>query len=250
MKALILGAGYATRLYPLTKDKPKALLPVGGVPILERTLQKLMSIPMLDRIYLVTNHRFEQNFRWWLKNYGERVKPRISAEVYDDNTASNDDRLGALGDINFVIDKARIDDDLLVVAGDNLFDFDLMKFVGFAKEVGTSICLYDFGKSELVRQYGVVTINKEHKVIDFEEKPPRPASTLISMGIYFFARKDLGMIKQYISDGHNADAPGFYLQWLHKEIYLYGYVIPGGTWLDIGDIDSYNKANELYNHEC
>jgi glucose-1-phosphate thymidylyltransferase len=252
MKALILGAGYGVRLYPLTKDTPKPLLDVAGKPVIEWTLELLLSRKEIDRVFIVTNHRFYAKFQGWLKErmassaglfrkYGRKIV------IYDDRTLSIDDRLGAIGDIDFAIKKGRIDDDLLIVAGDNLFGVDFSDFRAFARKRGSCIALKDFkGRNKkLVSQYGVVTLDKDKRIIDFEEKPARPQTTLAATCLYIFARADLKLVKTYLKKGFNPDAPGYYLQWLYKTKNIYGYVMKG-PWFDIGDIDSYGRACEYY----
>jgi glucose-1-phosphate thymidylyltransferase len=166
-------------------------------------------------------------------------------KVIDDGTVSNADKLGAIGDIELVIETEKIDDDLLVVAGDNLLEFEIADFVRFFREHGTCVGLKDVGDAELASQYGIVTCDKNGKVTDFEEKPPLPKSTLASICLYLFPKRNLKLVKDYLKAGNSPDAPGFYIQWLHKVVDVYGYVIQG-PWYDIGDIDSYTKANELY----
>ncbi|MBI4563584.1 MAG: nucleotidyltransferase family protein [Planctomycetes bacterium] len=248
MKALLLGAGYATRLYPLTRTRPKPLLPIGGVTILQRICDQILRIPTVDRIYLVTNHRFVSHYYTWLRDFQESRKPAVPIEIFDDLTTSNDDRLGAIGDIDFVLRHAKVDDDLLVIAGDNLFDFSLTEFVAFGQSKGAAVCVKDVESKELASLYGVVKVDANHRILDFEEKPPVPRATLVAVGVYFFGRKCLALFRQYIEEGQSKDQPGYFVQWLHQKIDLYAYAIPG-SWYDIGDIDSYTKANELYLQE-
>ena len=244
MKALLLGAGYATRLYPLTKDRPKPLLPVAGIPILTRITEKLFSIKELDGIYVVTNHRFAANYYNWLRDYQVQRALPVPIEIFDDLTTSPDDRLGAVGDIQFVVKNAKLDDDLIVIAGDNLIEFSMTDFVAAAKPKGTAVCLKDLKSTKLVSLYGAVTVDKNGKLTDFEEKPPRPKTTLVSIGVYHFAKQHLPLFGEFLAAGTGKDAPGYYLQWLHRKIDVFGHVIDG-DWFDIGDIDSYNQANEM-----
>lgn len=244
MKSLLLGAGYATRLHPLTKDRPKPLLPVAGIPILQRICEQLFKVKTLDQIYVVSNHRFAGHYYNWLRDYQHQRALPVPVEIFDDLTSTPDDRLGAIGDIQFVIQNAKVDDDLLVIAGDNLIDFSLQDFVEASRPRGTVVCLKDLKSKKQVSHYSAVEINKQGKVVDFEEKPPKSRTTLISLGVYYFGRTHLPLFRQYLEEGHNTDAPGFYLQWLHKQIDVYGHVIEG-EWYDIGDIDSYNAANEM-----
>ncbi len=245
MKVILLGAGYATRLYPLTRERPKPLLPVAGVPILQRICEQIFKAGVADRIYVISNHRFVSHYYNWLHDFKSHRQPPVPIEIYDDMTLSNDDRLGAVGDIQFVIRNARIDDDLMIIAGDNLIQFDLKKPAEEAASRGSSVaCLKDMKSKALVSLYGAVETDAEGRIIDFEEKPPKPRSTLVSIGVYVFAREHVPLVQRYLDEGHSKDQPGFYLQWLHKQIPVYGYVIDG-DWFDIGDIDSYNKANEI-----
>lgn len=244
MKCLLLGAGYATRLYPLTRERPKPLLPVAGIPILQRICEQVLKVKGLDHLYLVTNHRFAPHYYNWLRDYQTQRALPIPLEIFDDLTSSAEDRLGAIGDIQFVIQNAKIDDDLLLIAGDNLFQFPLQDFVAAAQPRGSAVCLKDLKSKKLVSLYGAVEVDASGKVIDFEEKPPRPRSTLVSVGVYYFSKAHLPLFRQYMEAGFKKDAPGFYLQWLHKQVDVYGHVIEG-EWFDIGDIDSYNQANEI-----
>jgi glucose-1-phosphate thymidylyltransferase len=244
MKCLLLGAGYATRLYPLTKDRPKPLLPVAGVPILQRICEQVFKVKGLDRIFVVSNHRFAGHYYNWLRDYQNHRALPVPVEIYDDLTQTPDDRLGAIGDIQFVIGNAKVEDDLLVIAGDNLIEFSLQDFVTFAQSKGTAAGLKDLKTREKVSLYGAVSVNKQGKIVAFEEKPPKPKTTLISIGVYYFAKAHLGLFREYLDAGHGKDRPGDYLQWLHEKIDVFGYVIEG-SWFDIGDIDSYNAANEM-----
>lgn len=242
MKALLLGAGYGTRLYPLTKNRPKPLLPIGRKPMVEWILDRILPCPGLDGITLVSNARFANAYEDWRKKY----KCPVPVAILNDGTTSNEDRLGAVGDIHFVIKEAHIDDDLLVVAGDNLFEFDVSKMVAAAREKGPTVCLKDLtGAGSLISQYSVVSLDKSSRITSFEEKPARPKTSLISICLYYFPKATLPLIDKYLAAGHNKDQPGWYIQWLVKQIPTFGYVIDG-LWFDIGDIDSYNKANELF----
>jgi len=243
MDALILGAGYGVRLYPLTKNTPKPLLPVAGKPVIEWTLLRLNKIKELDRIFIVVNTRFYDNYVRWLADY--KTTSRIV--LVNDGTTSPDDRLGAVRDIQFVIDKEKIKNDLLIIAGDNLFDFSLTSFVSFYKKYGSAIALKNLKgfDQNLVSQYGIATLDKTKRIVDFEEKPPVPKSTLAAVCLYIFPWSELNLVKEYLDSGFNPDAPGYYIQWLYKKTKLFGCEMKG-KWFDIGDIDSYNKANEYY----
>lgn len=248
MKCLLLGAGYATRLYPLTKDRPKPLLPVAGVPMMERILDRVLAVREVDAVYVVSNRRFADNYRAWLRDLQDRRRVKVPVTIFDDGSTSNDDRLGAIGDIDFVIQRAKVRDDLLVVAGDNLFDFDLGTLVRTFAKRGSTVGLRDLaGKPEekLIPQYSVVQLDADGRIVEFEEKPALPKGTLISLAIYLYARKHVPMIRQYLEAGQKPDAPGYFIRWLHKQVPVYGCVLEG-SWFDIGDIDSYQQADELY----
>src|SRR5579864_1109877 len=182
MDALILGAGYATRLYPLTKNRPKPLLPVGGVPIIERICRQLAELSDLETIYIVSNHTFVDHYEAWLRDYKIRRSPPPLLTLYDDQTTTPDNRLGAIGDLRFVIDHAAIQDDLLVIAGDNLIDGSLTGFVGSARARGTTVGLKDFRNPQKASLYGVVELSPDERIVGFEEKPLRPRSTSVAIG--------------------------------------------------------------------
>lgn len=243
MDALILGAGYATRLYPLTKNRPKPLLPVGGVPIIERICRQLAEVPELETIHIVTNHTFADQYDSWLRDYGRRRVPPPLLALYDDQTTAPENRLGAIGDLRFVIERGSIDSDLLVIAGDNLIDGSLVGFVDFAQKKGASVGLKDFRDPAKVSLYGVVELSPDQRIVGFEEKPPQPRSSLVAVGLYYFPRPTLPLVQRYLDAGHSKDQPGYYLQWLHREAAVYGHVLTG-DWYDIGDPDSYHRADE------
>jgi glucose-1-phosphate thymidylyltransferase len=243
MEALILGAGYATRLHPLTKNRPKPLLPVGDVPILERICRQIEDLSGLNAIHIVTNHTFAEAYETWMRDYSRRRKSPPVLRLHDDGSTTPETRLGAIGDLQFVIQRSAIDDDLMVIAGDNLIDSDLDTFVEFGRSKGATVGLKDFRDPQKVTLYGVVEVDDDWRVIGFEEKPAAPRSSLVGIGLYYFPRRTLPLVARYLAQGHSKDAPGYYLQWLHREIPLYGCVLDG-DWYDIGDLDSYARANE------
>lgn len=244
MKALILAAGYGTRLYPLTKDTPKPLLRIHNKPILEYILKNIERIKDIADVYIVTNARFFEKMAEWAKNY----KTHLKIEVVNDYTTSNENRLGAIKDIEFVIKKEKIDDDLLIIAGDNLFDLDLKDFLNFSldRRGHSIICVHDIGDKTKASFYGIVKLDTEGRIVNFEEKPKEPKSTLAAMAIYFFPKKTLNLITEYLSTEEKKDAPGFFLGWLSKKEKVFAYEFEG-RWFDIGNIDSYKKANEIWN---
>ena len=241
---ILLCAGYATRLYPLTQNQPKPLLPVAGRPILEWILDRLKNVRGMGSVWVVTNHRFASHFERWAKE--ARFPWPIG--VVDDQTTTNENRLGAIGDLGFVLRQKKISaKDLLVIAGDNLFDFDLQEFVDAAakKRPHGAIAIYDVKDRVLARQYGLVRLGAENRVTEFYEKPQDPPTTLASCGIYWLPAESLVFLDSYLADGHNADQPGHYMRWLSEKDGLFAIPLQG-SWYDIGDRASYEKANGLF----
>lgn len=243
MKALILAAGYAVRLQPLTLHTSKSLLAIGGRKILDRIIDKVTALPGISRIYVISNARFFSAFSEWLRSSSH--KSRIA--VINDGTLNNDTRLGAIRDMEFAIRNKAISDDLLVVAGDNLFDFDLAKFLDFAtaRPDGVSVALHDIGDLEDAKNFGVAKIDNNNMVVDFEEKPKEPKSTLISTAIYYFPKEKLPFIKKYVKMHDKLDAPGNCINWLSKVGKVYGFTF-SEDWYDIGNIESYKRADKEY----
>lgn len=243
MKALILGAGYATRLHPLTKHQPKPLLPVAGRPMVEWILDRLDAVEGIDEVHLVSNATFISHYESWRRAYRGKRPVRL----LDDGTTSDASKLGAVGDIRKVIADRRIEDDLLVVAGDNLFDLDVGRFVSFARERNApAIALKDLkDKDAIRRKFSVVEVDGERRITAFVEKPDEPATTMISICLYHLPRQTLPLVEEYLSGGGNPDAPGHYIQWLVKRTPSYGWTFDS-TWYDIGDLDSYRKASAAF----
>ena len=242
MDAIVLAAGYATRLYPLTENLPKPLLNVAGKPIIEHIIKKLEEINLINKIHIVTNDKFANHFKKWLNNF-DAEKP---IEIINDGTKSNEDRLGALGDVNFAINAKNIDEELIVVAGDNLFELSLADVANFFRKRSSNvIVLHDVKDFELAKHYGIVEVNESNVVSNFEEKPLSPKSTLASTGIYFFPKKTISLIKKYIEQGNNPDKTGSFIEWLHKRDMVYAY-ITDKKWYDLGNIEQLEKANKGY----
>jgi glucose-1-phosphate thymidylyltransferase len=230
MKALILAAGYATRLRPLTDEIPKQLLPVGERPMVDWILDRITETSA-DEIHLVTNARFAQNFERWAE--GKDVR------VHDDGTTSNEDRLGAIGDIHFV----GLDDDLLVVAGDNLFDYSLADYESYWRQKGGScVAVLDVGDRELAKKYGIVEVDADDRLIGFVEKPEDPPTTLCATATYFYNREHAALVSTYLEEGNPPDQPGYFIAWLHKRATVYAYRFPG-EWYDVGDRDQLLEAD-------
>ena len=242
MKCLILAAGYATRLYPLTKDRPKPLLDVAHKKIIDWIMEKVDPVREVDHIYVVTNNKFLDQFSGWAKD-SEYDTP---ITVISDGTQSEDDRLGALGDISFGIEKLRIKDDLMIIAGDNLFEFDLSRLIDcFSKQRSHILAARDIGSIDLARRLGVLSVDEHGQVVDFEEKPDQPKSTLVATLMYIFPKEKLSMISQYLQSKGANDRAGDYLAWLHKVERLDALVFDE-PWFDIGSFDQLDEANRFY----
>lgn len=241
MKALILAAGYGTRLYPLTEKQAKPLIDVGGKPMIEHIIGRLGEINTLDEIYIVHNEKFSGNFSDWAKNY----ECAAAIRLLNDGSTDDTNKLGAVGDMRFAVEEARISDDLIVIAGDNLFDFSLAGILNFFETKGTAIGLYEVSDMELVKKYSVVELDSDKRVVSFEEKPRNPATNLAAICLYLFPGEKLGRIREYMEKGNNPDAPGYYIKWLSENDRVYGAVLKG-RWLDIGDFKSLDEARKIF----
>ena len=245
MKALILAAGYATRLYPLTKDKPKCLLPIGRSTILELLVGKLEALPEVSEILIVTNSKFYRQLADWQK----RSKARPAVTIIDDGTSSNQTRLGAIGDFGLAIRAKKIREDVLLLASDNLFDQDLAVFVATAQKKlpDVSVGVYDLGDPGLAAgKFGVFETDATGKVTRMEEKPARPRSALIGVGVYFFPTGLLALVDAYLKDPRARDAPGFFVRWLREHgTHIFAFPFKG-MWYDIGDLKSLEEADRVF----
>lgn len=243
MKVVLLCAGYGTRLYPLTENQPKPLLPIGGKPIVDHLLEKIEKLPGVDQVFLVTNDRFHSHFETWAGK--KRFLQKL--EVVNDGTRTNETRLGAIGDLRFVLKKFRIQDDIVLLAGDNLFLSELEGFHSFAEShrPHTSLAVVDVRDLGLARQYGIVQTRSDGQITAFFEKPEKPPATLASTGGYWFARESLDLLDRYASEGHNADRIGDFIAWLVKVDRVYAYPLEG-KWYDIGDLRSYREADRRF----
>jgi glucose-1-phosphate thymidylyltransferase len=245
MNALILAAGYATRLYPLTLNKAKPLLEVAGKPIIEWLVDNLEPVPELETIYVVTNAKFANDFQTWAKGYQDR-HPNIRIKIINDGSISDDDKLGAIGDINLVLTRENLAaSDLLVVAGDNLFNEPLTRFVQEAKQSRAMVGVHDVGDLDAMKKYGCVTVDRDGAITQFEEKPEKPKSTLAALALYYYSREVLPMFTTYLAAGNNPDQPGRFLQWLYPRLTVKTFQIEG-QWLDIGSKETLEKADEIF----
>jgi glucose-1-phosphate thymidylyltransferase len=242
MKTIILAAGYATRLWPLTLNKPKPLLPIGKKLMIEHILTRLEDIKNINDIYIVTNTKFVRNFKAWKKNY--RGRKRIS--VIDDGMKALEDRRGSIGDIIFSIDKKNIATDIVVVAGDNIFDFNLTGFIKNARvnSPSATIGLFDIGDIKFAGEYGIVALDRSCRITSFKEKPKQPKSTLAAMCLYYFPKQKIRLLKKYKADGNPLDLAGSFIKWLSRKEPVYGFIFKG-RWLDIGDKKSLKRAQSI-----
>jgi len=243
MKALILAAGYATRLYPLTINRPKPLLPISGKPLIDYIMDKLEELDELDEIYVVTNSRFFKRFKKWASKHSGTKK----ITIIDDKTLTNEERLGAIGDMQLVIEKVKINEDLIVIAGDNLFSFKMKDFIEFARRhsPNCSVVLHNIGTLEKARKYGVVKIDENNRLLSFTEKPAEPESTLVAICLYYFPKKKLSRVAEYLRQSKHKDAPGIYISWLVQNDFVYGFIFDD-EWYDIGDKTIYERIKDKY----
>ena len=240
MKCLILAAGYATRLYPLTENFPKPLLEVKGKAILDWLIDDIDESGLVDEYVVISNHKFAHHFDEWAKTKTQKIT------VVDDGTSTNETRLGAVKDIQYAIDKLGLDDDMLVIAGDNVLDFSLTRFIAYAKEKNSSCIMryYEANEQKLLK-CGVVTIDEDDKILEMTEKSPTPATHWCTPPFYYYTKDDAKLIEQGIEAGCGVDAPGSYIAWLCKQTAVYAMEMPGKRY-DIGNLESYEQVKRDY----
>lgn len=240
MKCLILAAGYATRLYPLTENFPKPLLKVGQKTILDWLVDDIDQSGAVDEYVVISNHKFAHHFEAWAKTKQQKVT------VVDDGTESNETRLGAVKDIQFAIDKLGLDDDMLVIAGDNVLDFSLCQFVAYAQQKQAS-CIMRYYEPETKRllKSGVVMVDENDRVLRMTEKSPNPESNWCTPPFYYYSKADARLVEQGIAAGCGTDAPGSYIAWLCTQSPVYAMEMPGSRY-DIGNLESYEQVQKTY----
>jgi glucose-1-phosphate thymidylyltransferase len=245
MNVLILAAGYATRLYPLTLHKSKPLLEVGGKPIIEWLMDSLVDVPDLETVYVVTNDKFASDFQAWSKRYRDR-QPKFTFKIISDGCKSDEDKLGAIGDINFVVTRENLTNNaLLIIAGDNLFTESLAGFVASAKGTEATVAVYDVGDAEAIKKYGNITVNAEGIITQFEEKPASPRGTLAAIALYYYSPEVISLLRGYLAAGNNPDQPGRFVQWLYRRKAVKTFQLKG-RWLDIGSKETLEKADQIF----
>jgi len=249
MKCLILAAGYATRLYPLTENFPKPLLAVGEKTILDWLVDDIVSTKAINEFVVISNHKFARHFADWAKEkeflLGQTgAAPKFT--VVDDGTSTNETRLGAVRDIQFAVDKLKMNDDMLVIAGDNILDFSFAGFLAFAKEKGTS-CVMCHEENELAKQQKTAIITKDGTdlITSYEEKPKEPKGNLAVPPFYFYRAEDAARIPEALENGCHADAPGSFAAWLSRQTAVHAWTMPGKRY-DIGDIKSYDYVKSIF----
>jgi len=245
MKVLILAAGYATRLYPLTLACPKPLLDVAGKPMIEHVLDNLASIPAIDRVYVVTNAKFAGQFQNWADHY-RATKSKLNFTIVNDGSTDDSNKLGAIGDLHLVLSREKFDDDLIVVAGDNLFSKSVEPFGEFCRSRNAPVlAVYDVGNLEEIKKYNSISMDPDGRITFFEEKPRQPQSTVTGVALYYYPRTSLPLIEQYMAEGNNPDQPGRLVQWMYQRTPFFTWPVPG-LWFDIGSKESLDEANRIF----
>lgn len=245
MKAIIIAAGYATRLYPLTLNKPKALLEVGDQTVLDYIIDEVETIAAVSEIFIVSNHKFVKHFANWKQ--GRKSKKNI--KIIDDGTISDETKLGAIGDIRLVIEKENINEDILVIAGDNLFTYKLTDFYNFYLKTGKDCILVQEKENiEEIKAMGVVSLDKDNKVLEFQEKSSKPISNVAVYASYIYKKNTLPLILQYLNEKNNPDSPGYLPAWLYDKKDIYAYRFKGECY-DIGTHKSYEAVKIKYAHD-
>ncbi|ERG96697.1 sugar phosphate nucleotidyltransferase [Haloquadratum walsbyi] len=240
MKAVVLAGGYATRMWPITKDRPKMFLPVGDGTVIDIIFEDLEEDSRVDEVFVSTNERFADDFESYIES-SSYEKPTLSVE----DTSEENEKFGVVGALEQLIDRENVSDDLVVVAGDNLLSFDLGEFVDFFESKGTPcLAAYDVGSKDRASSYGLVQL-ADDRVIDFQEKPDNPESTLVSIACYAFPAETLPNFETYLADGNNPDEPGWLMQWLQNRGSVHAFTFDG-AWFDIGTPESYLDAVSWY----
>ena len=242
MKAILLVAGYATRLYPLTETRPKALLEVAGRPILNYILKEINTIDAIDEVIVISNDKFYSQFLEW----STTVKSKKPIKVLNDGSTSEENRLGAIGDIQFAIEQENIDDEMMIIAGDTLFTFKLEDYYKFYsdlnKDCAVAKTVWDI---EQLKQFAVALLDKNGKIIELNEKPSEPNSDVAIFATYIYTKETVPLFKQYLDEGNKTDAPGYFVQWLYTKKDVYAYKMNGECY-DVGNAESYEEVQEIF----
>jgi glucose-1-phosphate thymidylyltransferase len=246
---MILAGGFAKRMWPLTMDFPKALLPVAGKPMVDHIIERVEGIDDIDKIFISTNERFGDIFKKWMDGHkSEKIASKLSLIV--EPATKEEEKFGSVRAIEYFIKQNKIKDDVLIIGGDNLFSFEMNDLLDFSeKKKAPTVAFFDVGDISEARKMGICMLDNNAKIIDFEEKPHEPRSTLASTCIYHIPKNRLGMVSEYIKDKNNPDAPGHFINWMRKKIPVYGFVSKK-KWYDIGSQETYKQADrELRNRD-
>lgn len=245
MKALILAAGYATRLYPLTENMPKALLPIGGRAMIEYLMDAIARIGEIDEAIIISNHRFAAQFFAWAQ-YASQKYPQLKLTVLDDGTTGNENRLGAIGDIQFALDQLGVDEDVLIAASDNFFTFDLDGYIADFRSHGKDLLFMQRMEDyEERKRFAIATLDADMRVVKIEEKPEHPETDIAGYALYIYRRDTLPLFRRYLDGKNNPDSPGNFPVWLHREKEVRAYLF-GGECVDIGTHETYQQICEKY----
>ncbi|MDA7559857.1 nucleotidyltransferase family protein [bacterium] len=245
MKLIILAAGYATRLYPLTINQPKPLLKVSERPMIEHVIDHLKDVPELTGVIIISNEKFHGHFEKWASDY-QISGQNIPITVVNDKSTDENNRLGAIGDMVFAMNDQSVNEDVIVVAGDNLFSQSIKAFGEFCLEKKAPVLgVYDVGRLEDTKKYSEVHTDMNGHITSFEEKPEYPTTTVIGIALYYYPKDLIPTIKKYVEDGHNADQPGRLVQWLYPRIPVFTWSLPG-LWYDIGSKETLEEANRIF----
>ncbi len=247
MHAIVLAAGYATRLYPLTENYPKPLLKIGDKTILEYLLEQFNDLQVINKVYIITNARFYKTFAGWVSaNKNSHICKAMDIEVVNDSTNSNETRLGAIGDIQYVLSHYKVEQDLLVAAGDNVFTTNFKGMLNLFHTRNTDIFLaHPVENIEKLKRSGIMELDQNQRIIGFEEKPPAPKSNFVAPAFYMYKNSTLNLFADYMAEGNNPDAPGNFTAWLYKRKPVYAFVMKE-DYYDIGTLEAYNTVCEKF----
>jgi glucose-1-phosphate thymidylyltransferase len=213
--------------------------------MLEHVIDRMLTMEGIEEWLIVTNHKFTEHFEKWGADYRNR-NPEFKFRVFDDGSTSDSDKLGAIGDMNFVIQKGAVKGDLIVVAGDNLFNESLVDFGRFCREKKTSVlAVYDVGSLEEIKKYNSISLDPQGKITFFEEKPKEPKSTLTGIALYYYPAEVIKLLQTYLAEGNNPDQPGRFVQWLYPRVPVHTWKVPG-VWYDIGSKETLEEANRIF----
>lgn len=245
LRVIILAGGYAKRLYPLTENRAKPLISVAGKPMIERVLGSLAPVEDIESIYIVTNDKFHSDFRNWLDAYCLN-NGHFPIDIINNESSEVECQIGAIGNLHLVLARENIDDDIIVVAADNLFTESLEGFATFSRQKNAPVVgVYTMDTLHDVQKYGSVQLDDSGMITYFEEKPVIPKSLTIGIALYYYPKSSLSLIKQYIAERNNSEEPGRLVEWMYKRTPFYSWSLPG-IWCDVGSIEKLEEANRIF----